>query len=110
MFCDVRPNLRTPQHLYQHGYFLRRGRFAPDRKTLDPHGKLLRAGQLEMHLSDAGYYALVPTPTSVIFGIAFRNNDFNDYWVYVGEEPPPGGIDEDARWKHITDPDVSPDW
>jgi hypothetical protein len=38
-----------------------------------------------MYLSRGGYYALVPTSTSVIFGIAFRNHDFNDYCVYVGE-------------------------
>jgi hypothetical protein len=97
-------------HLYQHGYFERHGRFAPDRKRLDPHGKLLRAGELEIRLSNGGFYALVPTPTGVIFGIAEPDNDYNNFWAYVGEEPPRGSIDEDDRWKHITDPDISPDW
>lgn len=107
---DNASSLLHDVHLYQHGYFIRQGRFAPSRKELDPHGKLLRAGELELHLRGGGYYALSPTPTGVVLGIAFRDNDYNNYWTYVGEGPPVGGIDEDERWKHITDPDVSPDW
>jgi len=59
---------------------------------------------------DGGYWACSPTPTGVVLGIAARDDDFHNYWVCVAEEPPVGGVDEDERWKHITDPDLSPVW
>jgi hypothetical protein len=109
---DATHGLLNSVHLYQHGYFKRTGHFAGDRKTLDPDGSLLKryVGQLEMRLGeDGGYWAWTPTPTGVVFGIAARDDDFNNYWVYVAEEPPRGGIDADERWKHILEADY-PYW
>jgi hypothetical protein len=97
-------------HLYQHGHFLRHGSFAPNQATLDPAGKLLRKGRTEIELTPDGYYAYATTPTGVVFGMAARNHDFNDQWIYVDEEPPTGGIGDDERWRHITDSELSPDW
>ena len=63
-----------------------------------------------MVLTEDGYYADSPTPTGLVSGMAARNDDFNDHWIFVGEDPPAGGIGEDDRWRHITDPELSPDW
>lgn len=83
---------------------------APNQATLDPAGKLLRKGRTEIELTADGYYAYATTPTGVVFAMAARNHDFDDQWIYVGEEPPIGGIGDDKRWRHITDSELSPDW
>ncbi len=109
---DAAHGLLNSVHLYQHGYFKRTGGFARDRKTLDPDGSLLGRykAELEMHLAeDGGYWAWTGTTPGVVFGIAARDDDFNNYWVYVAEGPPCGGIDEDERWEHILEADY-PDW
>jgi hypothetical protein len=110
---DEAHGLLNSVHVYQHGQRQHKGRFAGDRKGLDPDGSLLKRydSPLEMRLADdGGYWAWTETPTGVVFGIAARDDDFNNYWVYVAEEPPTGEVGEDERWRHITDPELSPDW
>lgn len=99
-------------HLYQHGHLVNHGRFAPDQRTLDADGRLLRADDVQLEIvldEDGGYRAWTPTPPGVFFGLAARDDDFNNYWVYLAEEPPAGGIDEDARWTHILEAEYA-DW
>lgn len=110
---DAAHGLLNSVHLYQHGHFKNKGRFAPDRKALDPDGSLHKRYEAEFKMGiekDGGYWAWTETPTEVVFGIAARDDDFNNHWVYVAEEPPTGGVHEDDRWQHITDPELSPDW
>ena len=59
---------------------------------------------------DGGYWAWTEMPPGVVFGIAAGDDDFNNYWVYVAEEPPVGGVGADERWWHSTDTELSPDW
>ena len=101
-------------HLFQHGYFGRHSHFAPDRQTLDPDGSLLRRfeGDLEMGTTaDSGsYWAWVITPPKVVFGLAARDGDFNNYWIYFADgDMPLGNVGEDERWQHILEADY-PDW
>ncbi len=109
---DAAHGLLNSVHLYQHGHLKRTGRFAANRAELDPAAALLDrydAG-LEMRLDDdGGYWAWTETPTGVVFGIAARDEDFNNYWVFVAVEAPPGGVDVDDRWKHILEA-YYPDW
>lgn len=108
-FAEAKRLLHTV-HSYQFGGFKRSGSFAPDLYTLDVSGKLSGADGLELRADESAYWAWIPTPTGIVFGIAARDGDFNNYWVYVGTEPPTGGVDMDARWRHITDPGLSADW
>lgn len=110
---DQAHGLLNSVHLYQFGHRKNKGHFAADRKRLDPDGSLLKRydAELAIRLTDgAGYWAWTETPTGVVFGIAAVDDDFNNYWAYVAEEPPAGGVGEDERWNHILDPDLSPDW
>jgi hypothetical protein len=110
---DAAHGLLNSVHLYQHGKRKHKGRFAADRQQLDPDRSLLKRydAELEMGLADdGGYWAWTETPPGIVFGIAARDDDFNNYWVYAAEEPPKGGLGEDERWRHITDPELSPDW
>jgi hypothetical protein len=98
-------------HLFQHGYYLREGCFAPSRETLDPTGTLLSEEiELKMELAEDGSYAAwVTTPPGAAFGLAAKDDDFNSYWLFQADGPPVGGIEEDDRWVHLLEADF-PDW
>lgn len=98
-------------HLYQHGHYKRSARFAADRAALDP-GRGLPSIDLELVTAEdsSAYHAWTETPTGVVFGFSQQDGDFNNYWVFVEEEPPVGGVGEDERWHHMSDPEGSPDW
>jgi hypothetical protein len=108
-FAEAKRLLHTV-HSYQFGFFKRNGFFAPDLDTLDVSGELATAPGLELSVDGDGYWAWMPTPTGIVFGVAARDADFNSYWVYVCTEAPVGGVHADSRWRHITDPDLSVDW
>lgn len=96
---------------YQFGSHKRRGRYAAGRKELDPSGQLLDGKTFELGTSDDGqeYWAWVETPTGLVFGIAGRGGD-HPVWQYQGEDPPAGGIDSEADWRHAATDEALPDW
>ncbi len=96
---------------YQFGSHKRRGRYAAGPKELDPSGQLLDGKTFELGTSDDGqeYWAWVETPTGLVFGIAGRGGDHR-VWQYQGEEPPAGGIDSEADWRHAATDEALPDW
>jgi len=95
----------------QFGSHKRRGRYAAGRKELDPSGRLLDGKTFELRTSDDGqeYWAWVDTPTGLVFGIAGRGGD-HAVWQYQGEQPPAGGIDSEAGWRHVVTDEALPDW
>jgi hypothetical protein len=55
------------------------------------------------------YWSWAKTPTDMVFGIAARDDDFNNYWIYVADGDEPRGGAGSAGWKHILEADF-PDW
>jgi hypothetical protein len=108
-FAEAKRLLHTV-HSYQFGWYKRHGRFTTDIQSLDPSGKLESNDDLVLGGGAESYWSWMPTATGIGFGVAAIDGEFTNYWVYVAKEPPTGGIAEDARWRHITDPDLSADW
>jgi hypothetical protein len=96
---------------YQYGVYQKRQRYAAGRDELDPSGNLLGAHEFELRTSDDAqeYWAWVVTPTGVVFGMAGRGGD-HPVWQYQGEEPPEGGINSDADWRHVARDSAPPEW
>jgi hypothetical protein len=96
---------------YQFGSHKRSGRYAASRAELDPGGHLLEGREVELRTSEDGqeYWAWVVTPTGFIFGIAGRVGD-HPVWQYQGEEPPEGGVDSHADWRHVSTDYALSEW
>jgi hypothetical protein len=95
----------------QLGFRRRSGRYAATDDDLDPTGVLLRDRDFELRARDDGqeYWAWKGTPTGMVFGIAARDGEW-PVWQYQGEEPPAGGIDSGADWRHTATDPALPDW
>jgi len=95
----------------QLGSYRRTGRYAATHEDLDPTGVLLRDRDFELRARGDGreYWAWKPTPSGLIFGIAGRDGEWA-VWQYQGEQPPAGGIDSDADWRHTASDPALPDW
>ena len=108
-FDEAKKTLLDVQ-LYQHGHFVHRARYAPDRAALDAWQPRLKDANFELRASDDGqeFWAWAETASGVVFGLAMRGGEYTS-WLYVDDEPPAGGIDGDERWQHITDA-AFPDW
>lgn len=96
---------------YQFGSHKRNGRYAASREELDPGGHLLEAKKVELRTSEDAqeYRAWVVTPTGFVFAIAGRAGD-NPVWQYQGDEPPAGGIDSEADWRHVATDYAPSEW
>jgi len=95
----------------QLGFHRRSGRYAPTQETLDPTGVVLRDRDFELRAREDGqeYWAWKETSAGMIFGVAGRNGEWA-VWQYQGEEPPVGGIDSEADWRHTATDPALPDW
>jgi len=51
----------------------------------------------------------VVTSTGFVFGIAGRAGD-HPVWQYQGDEPPIGGIDSGADWRHVATDYAPSEW
>ena len=108
---DAAKKLLFDVSAYQHGVYQKRGRYAADREELDPSSNLLGAHEFELRTSDDGqkYWAWVVTPTGFVFGMAGRGGD-RPVWQYQGDEPPVGGIDSEADWRHVARDPAPSEW
>jgi len=95
----------------QLGFHRRSGRYAVTQAILDPTGVLLRGRDFELRAREDGqeYWAWKEAPAGMVFGIAGRDGEWA-VWQYQGEEPPPGGIDSEADWRHTATDPALPDW
>jgi hypothetical protein len=108
-FDEAKKTLLDVQ-LYQHGLFIHRARYAPDRAALDAWQPRLKDANFELRAGDDGqeFWAWAETASGVVFGLAMRGGEYTS-WLYVDDEPPAGGIDADERWQHVTEA-AFPDW
>ena len=81
----------------------KRRRHSPDktiRKLAEGH-RLLAGGQ--------EYWSWVGTPPGIYFGAAGRGGD-HPICQYQGDEPPVGGVDSTADWRHVARDEGHVDW
>jgi hypothetical protein len=96
----------------QFGFFRNEGRYAANRRELDPTGLLLEdVPDFELRTSESGgdFSAWIVAPSGYVLGIASEDGEWAS-WYYAGEDPPAGGVESDADWRHEATDDCPADW
>jgi hypothetical protein len=112
-FDDAKTSLMTLAS-FQFGYFSRTGRYAVAVADLLPASMahLIKVNPdriaLNTNASRSEYWMTVQAEAEFHFGIAGRNGE-HPTWLYAGETPPDGGIDDDD-WRHVVHDPAHIEW
>lgn len=112
-FDDAKASLTTLAS-FQFGHFSRESRYASTVGDLLPasmaHLIKVDSDQISLHTNKGRneYWMFVRTETGFHFGVAGRDGE-HATWLFAGEDPPKGGID-DSDWRHVVRDPAHTEW